>query len=230
MQLFFLDSNKNKISLSQEESKHISKVLRKKEGDIINFTNGKGYLFIGKIISSNPRKTEIEIIDQIEKIKGHNYYLHIAISPTKNLDRFEWFLEKATEIGIDEITPIICKNTYRKQIKTDRCIKILQSAIKQSIKYYLPKLNQATEVMDFINKDFKEDKYIAHCNNIKKINLIDEKKVKKSIIMIGPEGDFSNEEIKESCKMNYKSINLGNSRLRTETAGIVAVNTINNLN
>jgi len=228
MQLFFTENTENEFTISSEESKHITRVLRKKEGDILNFTDGKGSLLIAEITTSDSRKTRVKVIDKIEKEKGHNYYLHIAIAPTKNMDRFEWFLEKATEIGIDEITPIICDRSERKVIKTERCNRILLSAMKQSLKFHKPKLNEAISFTDFIQKNFDGSKYIAHCEQGEKIELKDRKTEKETLILIGPEGDFSSIEIEKSTEKNYQAISLGNSRLRTETAGVVSVTTINN--
>ena len=132
MQLFYIEDPEKEIILTKEESKHVIKVLRKKEGDILNFTDGKGMLYKAKITSTEIKKCKLQIINNKQKLKQHNYHLHIAIAPTKNIDRFEWFLEKATEIGIDEITPIICNRSERKSIKIERCQRILISAIKQS--------------------------------------------------------------------------------------------------
>jgi len=227
MQLFFTENTENEFTISSEESKHITRVLRKKEGDTLNFTDGKGNLLIAEIISSDLRKTRVKVIEKIDKEKGHNYYLHIAIAPTKNMDRFEWFLEKATEIGIDEITPIICDRSERKVIKTERCNRILLSAIKQSLKFHKPKLNEAISFTDFIKRDFDGSKYIAHCEEGEKTELRKEEKEKRTLILIGPEGDFSPTEIEIALQNEFKSVSLGNSRLRTETAGIVAVHTIN---
>ena len=227
MQLFFTENTNDEFILPSEESKHITKVLRKKEGDKINFTDGKGNLIIAEITTSDIRKTRVKVIEKIEKEKQHNYYLHIAIYPTKNIDRFEWFLEKATEIGIDEITPIICERSERKIVKTERCNKILLSAMKQSLKYHLPKLNEGTSFKDFIKQDFEGSKYIAHCDKGEKTELRKEKKGNRILILIGPEGDFYLTEIEKSIQHNFNPISLGNSRLRTETAAIVAVHTIN---
>lgn len=224
MQLFFTENTNDEFILPAEESKHITKVLRKKEGDNLNFTDGKGHLLIAEITNSDTRKTQVRIIEKYPKEKQHNYYLHIAIAPTKNIDRFEWFLEKSCEIGIDEITPIICERSERKIIKIERCNRILLSAMKQSLKYHLPKLNEGTSFQDFIKKDFKGSKYIAHCKEGKKTEI---KKGNRTLILIGPEGDFSSTEIKIALQNQFKAIELGNSRLRTETAGIVSVHTIN---
>ena len=227
MQLFFLENPNNEIVLSTDESKHVSKVLRKKTKDTLHFTDGKGNLFIGEITESKERKIRIKITNQEAKNKQHNYYLHVAIAPPKNIDRFEWFLEKATEIGIDEITPIICDRSERKVIKKERGDRILISAIKQSLKYHLPKLNEAIKFKDFIKQEFIGSKYIAHCHHDEKIELKKTKKIKKILILIGPEGDFTIAEIKIALENQFNAISLGEGRLRTETAGIIAVHTIN---
>ena len=227
MQLFYLENPKDEIILSAEESKHATKVLRKKEGDILNFTDGKGYFYKAKITVANIRKCRLEIISSEQKEKQHNYHLHIAIAPTKNMDRFEWFLEKATEIGIDEITPIICHHSERKAIKTERCNRILLSAMKQSLKFHLPKLNEAISLNDLIKQDFEGTKYIAHCEEGNKTELKEKKKEKRTLMLIGPEGDFSPTEIEMVLQYQFKAVSLGTSRLRTETAGIIAAHTIN---
>lgn len=227
MQLFFTENTNDEFILPSQESKHITKVLRKKEGENINFTDGKGNLIIAEITTSDIRKTRVKVIEKIEKEKQHNYYLHIAISPTKNIDRFEWFLEKSCEIGIDEITPIICERSERKIIKEERSNRILLSAMKQSLKYHLPKLNEGTSFKDFIQQEFDGSKYIAHCEEQQKTELRKVPKNNRTLILIGPEGDFSPTEITIALKNKFKSIELINSRLRTETAAIVAVHTIN---
>ena len=227
MQLFYLKNPENEIILSAEESKHATKVLRKKEGDFLNFTDGKGYFYKAKITVADTKKCRLEIVSSQQKEKQHNYHLHIAIAPTKNMDRFEWFLEKATEICIDEITPIICSRSERKTIKTERCTRILLSAMKQSLKYHLPKLNEAINFNDFIKQDFNGTKYIAHCEDGEKKDLRIVNKTEKTIILIGPEGDFSPKEIELAEQNQFKAVSLGTSRLRTETAGIVAAHTIN---
>ena len=227
MQLFYLEHPENEIILSAEESKHATKVLRKKEGDILNFTDGKGGSYKAEITVTDGRKCRLQVVSSEQKEKEHNYHLHIAIAPTKNMDRFEWFLEKATEIGIDEITPIICDHSERKVIKTERCNKILLSAMKQSLKFHLPKLNEAISFNEFINQNFVGNKYIAHCEEGNKTELRTEIKEQRTLILIGPEGDFSPAEIEMALKNQYKAVSLGTSRLRTETAGIIAVHTIN---
>jgi len=230
MQLFFIENPESEIVLSKEESKHATKVLRKKEGDILNFTDGKGGFYRAEITVADTKNCKLQIISSEQKPKQHNYHLHIAIAPTKNMDRYEWFLEKATEIGIDEITPIICEHSERKVIKTERCNRILLSAMKQSLKFHLPKLNEAMPLKEFLKQDFEGHKYIAHCEDEEKTELRKEEKANKTTVLIGPEGDFSTSEIQIALQNQFKSVNLGTSRLRTETAGIVAVHTINIFN
>ncbi len=227
MQLFYIDKPEKEITLSSEESKHATKVLRKKEGDILNFTDGKGGFYKAEITLADSRKCRLEIISTEQLEKQHNYHLHIAIAPTKNMDRYEWFLEKATEIGIDEITPIICEHSERKVLKTERCNRILLAAMKQSLKFHLPKLNEAINLKDFLKQDFEGNKYIAHCEDSEKSALKSEAKAAKTLILIGPEGDFSTKEIDMALQNQFKAVSLGTSRLRTETAGLVAVHTIN---
>ena len=226
MQLFYLENPKKEISLSAEESKHAIKVMRKKEGDMLNFTDGKGNLFITEITIADSRKTSVRIVESEQKPKQHNYHLHIAIAPTKNMDRFEWFLEKATEIGIDEITPIICSRSERKVLKTERCNRIMLSSIKQSLKFHLPKLNEAIALKEFLKQDFNGNKYIAHCEKTEKVALKDAELKENTLILIGPEGDFFFSEIERALQNTFKAVSLGTSRLRTETAGIVAVHTL----
>ena len=227
MQLFYLDNPEKEIRLTAEESKHAIKVLRKKEGDMLNFTDGKGNLFIAEITIADNRKTSVRIIKSEQKPKQHNYHLHIAISPTKKMDRFEWFLEKATEIGIDEITPIICNRSERKVLKIERCNRIMRSSMKQSLKFHLPKLNEAIALKKFFKQDFNGNKYIAHCEKTEKVALKDAELKENTLILIGPEGDFSLNEIEIALQNTFKAVSLGTSRLRTETAGIVAVHTLN---
>lgn len=235
MQLFYnsdIDTNTLSITFDKIESKHIVRVLRKKEGDILKITNGKGFLFDAKISFASDKKCITEIISHQEKPKPWHYYLHIAIAPTKNNDRIEWFLEKATEIGIDEITPIICANSERRVVKLERFEKIIQSAMKQSLKFTLPKLNEPIKYTEFIKQNFDGKICIAHCNdnNDKKLLQSVVNPSEKITILIGPEGDFSLDEIKKALDKKYIPISLGESRLRTETAGLVAVNLVSFMN
>lgn len=230
MQLFYnpeIVKTTQEIVFSKEESRHIVRVLRKKEGDVLHITNGKGFLFSAEILVASDKKCIANIIQTEEKQKPWKYYLHVAIAPTKNNDRLEWFLEKATEIGIDEITPIICQNSERKVVKLERLEKIVQSAMKQSLKFTLPKLNEPVKFSQFINQEFEGDVCIAHCEPSEKKGLKEVVQLNTNItILIGPEGDFSSEEIKKAIDNNAIAISLGESRLRTETAGLVAVQNV----
>ncbi len=215
------------VTFDKDESRHIHKVLRKKEGDILHITNGEGVLFTTEILSSNPKSCIAEVTETKQE-EPLSYQLHMAVAPTKLNDRFEWFLEKATEIGITEITPIICDHSERKVIKKERYEKIIISAMKQSLSCYLPKLNDAISFTEFIGLPHGENfKGIAHCEeNFTKEKLKDCVALKSSnLILIGPEGDFSIKEIEKSQNKGFKSISLGTQRLRTETAAIVACHT-----
>lgn len=229
MQLFYnpdINIDSSEFSFDKEESKHISKVLRKKEGDILFVTNGLGQLFYSEIILASEKKCTVKIT-KTETQKTTEFYTHIAVAPTKMNERFEWFLEKATEIGINEITPIICDHSERKSIKTERFDKIIQSAMKQSNQFFLPKLNEPISFKDFINKQNDGVLCIAHCEESNKKLLKEVVKPKtKHTILIGPEGDFSTKEIELALKNNYIPVSLGNTRLRTETAALVACHSI----
>ncbi len=225
MQLFYnpnINDTTTLFSFEKEESKHIVKVLRKKEGDRLHITNGEGWLFNAEIVSPNTNKCLAKVVSKTLQPK-RNYQLHLAVAPTKMNDRYEWFLEKATEIGIDTITPIICDHSERKIIKTERFEKILQSGMKQSLNCYLPKLNNAITLKDFLNQEFTGDLFIAHCEETDRKSLKQQLKPNHNItILIGPEGDFSTKEITLAIKNKFIPVTLGNTRLRTETAAIVA--------
>jgi len=217
--------------LSEEESKHCIRVLRLKEGDTIQLIDGIGGFYSAKIIGTNPKKCEVEITETKKEYGKRTHYLHMAVAPTKNIERFEWFIEKVTEIGIDEITPIKCKHSERTIVKEERLNKVVVSAMKQSVKAYLPKINEMISFEKFIEKDFSGQKFIAHCFDQPKQSLkIGYQKNKNALILIGPEGDFSKTEVSLALKNNFREISLGKSRLRTETAAIVACHTINLLN
>lgn len=229
MQLFYnpdINSASETFSFDKEESKHIVKVLRKSEGDILYVTNGLGSLFHSEIILASDKKCTVKI-NQTETQKPTEFYLHLAVAPTKMNDRFEWFLEKATEIGIHEITPIICDHSERKVIKTERFDKIIQSAMKQSLQYFLPKLNEPISFKEFISQKHDGTLFIAHCEESDKRLLKETITPKeKYTVLIGPEGDFSEKEIETALKNNYIPVSLGNTRLRTETAAVVACHSI----
>lgn len=233
MQLFYnpnINQTTETFFFDKEESKHIIKVLRKKEHDILFVTNGLGVLFTTQIILASDTKCTVKI-DTFELAETPKYEIHLAVAPTKMTDRYEWFLEKATEIGVTQITPIICEHSERKQLKTDRFEKIIQTAMKQSNQLFLPKLNEPMAFKDFINKDFIGQKLIAHCEENEKKSFKEILKINENVtILIGPEGDFSAKEIKMAIENKYIQITLGKNRLRTETAAIVACNLINFMN
>jgi 16S rRNA (uracil1498-N3)-methyltransferase len=213
--------------LTEVESKHCIRVLRKKIGDQIYITNGEGTLFRALITDANQRKCTFKIQSK-EKYKQFSPPLHIAIAPTKSIDRFEYFLEKVTEIGVSEITPIVCDHSERKIIKEERLNKIITSACKQSKNFYFPKLNKLTSIKEIFGVDVK-NKLIAHCSEKDKVELKTLTLNEETILLIGPEGDFSNQEIEQAIRNGFRPVSLGKSRLRTETAGVVAC-TIVNLN
>jgi len=213
----------------KDESRHISKVLRKLVDDTLYLTNGKGIFFTAKITDNHPKKTSVNIISAESKEK-RSYKIHIAIAPTKSNDRIEWFLEKATEIGIDEITPILTHYSERTKINWERYDKIIVSAMKQSLQTYKPILHPLTRWKDFIQQDFDNyNKQIAYCKSSKALkNNI---KAKESVLLlIGPEGGFSTQEFNEAVEKGFTPAGLSTNRLRTETAGIVGLNTIHCIN
>ena len=229
MELFFQENlleSTTEIKFSTEESRHISKVLRKKTGDAITVTNGKGLEWKGEITMLDTRNTLATKTTTIFHKKAKSN-LHIAIAPTKSNDRMEWFLEKATEIGITHITPILCNHSERRNIKSERFEKILIGALKQSNQFHLPKLNSLTYFSDFVSSYSADNKFIAHCREGNKSNLSSYNSLSKDVlILIGPEGDFSREEVELAMENDFLPIALGSQRLRTETAGIVACQTV----
>ena len=228
MQIFIANQRELELGeLNEFESKHCIKVLRKATGDEIKITNGRGDLFTGKITDIESKKCRFEIINKTHYPKT-SPPIHIAIAPTKKIDRFEFFIEKCIEIGVEEITPLLCFHSERKNIKLERLDKIMISACKQSKNFHFPKLNPLTSYNTIVEK-ITTQKLIGHCNNNEKINLKDCKFNEPTLILIGPEGDFSKDEINLALKNGFQPISLGKSRLRTETAGIVAC-TIANLN
>jgi 16S rRNA (uracil1498-N3)-methyltransferase len=229
MQLFYnseIKKSDKTFFFDKEESKHIVKVLRKKEGDKVFITNGLGYLFESEIIMASEKKCEVKITKETFQ-EPNTFYTHIAVAPTKMNDRLEWFLEKATEIGIHEITPIICDHSERKVYKIDRAEKIIQAAMKQSLHYYIPKINEPVSLSQFIKSNITGQKIIAHCEETDKKSFKNEvKRDEKITILIGPEGDFSTKEINFAIENKFIPVTLGNTRLRTETAALVACHTI----
>ena len=229
MQLFYdptLEPGSKECVFSREESKHIMRVLRKKVGDPVHITNGRGYIFSGEISDPSLNGCKVVMTGR-EKTVPPMHRLHLAVAPTKNNDRYEWFLEKATEIGIDDITPIICDHSERKIIKKPRLEKVIQSAMKQSLRTYLPRLNEAISLREFLEKEHAGLKFIAHCQEGEKVEL--KRRIapdKDILILVGPEGDFSDEEIELAYEKGFIPVSLGEYRLRTETAAILACSTV----
>jgi 16S rRNA (uracil1498-N3)-methyltransferase len=232
MQLFFCDHLmlNNEVILSQEESYHAGQVLRMRKGDSIHLTDGLGHLFKGELLNVDSKKTLVRLIEELP-LKPATNHLHIAIAPTKNIDRFEWFLEKSTEMGITQITPLLCRYSERKEIKPERLNKVIVSAAKQSHHFLFPVLNPLVKFEDFIKSKTSENKFIAHCESSAKNDFGKTILNKKdALLLIGPEGDFSEQEIQLAISNNYLPVSLGESRLRTETAGIYASAVYNALN
>jgi 16S rRNA (uracil1498-N3)-methyltransferase len=226
MQLFYdnLITKKGIYNLNDEETSHAVKVLRLKSGEEIDITNGMGYFFKAKIQSITKNNCTIEVFEEKFFEKERNYNLHIAIAPTKNIERFEWFVEKAVEIGIDRITPIISRYSERKVLKTERVEKIIISAMKQSLKAYKPQLDELMTFKDFIKNANAENKIIAECNTENTLKNFELKST--NIFMIGPEGGFDNNEFELSYKQGFKPLKINEFRLRTETAGVMTAATL----
>lgn len=228
MHVFYTPDIQIKPELPEEEAQHCIRVLRLGTGDEITLTDGKGNFYRAEITAATNKRCLVKIIETLPQEPLWQGHLHIAMAPTKNMDRNEWFAEKATEIGFDELTFLNCRFSERKVIKTERIEKILISAIKQSLKARLPKLNEMVDFDKFITRDYPGQKFIAHCYEGEKPLL---KNVLKpgedALVLIGPEGDFSEEEVAKAIKHGFQPISLGKSRLRTETAALVACHTIN---
>lgn len=231
MHVFYTPDIQTKTELPEEEAQHCIRVLRLTAGDEITLTDGKGNFYRAEISAATNKRCLVNIIETIYQEPLWPCRLHIAMAPTKNMDRNEWFAEKATEIGFDELTFLNCRFSERKVIKTERIEKILVSAIKQSLKARLPVLNEMTDFDKFIARNFRGQKFIAHCYEGEKPLLRDVlQKGEDALVLIGPEGDFSEEEVKKAIEKGFIPISLGKSRLRTETAALVACHTMNLMN
>ncbi|WP_207429184.1 16S rRNA (uracil(1498)-N(3))-methyltransferase [Pedobacter sp. SYSU D00535] len=219
--------------LNEEESRHCIKVLRLDTDDEVFLVDGKGGFYKAKITSANAKKTILQVLEKQTDYGKRNYYLHIAVAPTKNIERLEWFLEKATEIGIDEVSPIICDRSERREVKTERLNRIITSAVKQSLKAYHPILNEPRRFRNFISETISsaDQKFVAHCMEGEKFPLKEKTELgRRYLILIGPEGDFTREELQLAQENGFLPITLGSSRLRTETAALEACFEINYLN
>nr|WP_028297524.1 16S rRNA (uracil(1498)-N(3))-methyltransferase [Olivibacter sitiensis] len=234
MHLFYtpqIDLDSKRYVLNEEESRHATRVLRLSAGDEIHLIDGKGNLIRSRIALVHNKHTEVELLQVTPAYGKRNHRLHIAIAPTKNIDRLEWFLEKATEIGIDEITPILCDHSERKEVKLERLDKVITAAMKQSMTAYHPLLNETVKIKDFLAQHEGSELFIAHCAEGSKSTL---SKLlvpgQAATILIGPEGDFSAAEIDLALKSGAQAIHLGPTRLRTETAALYACMEVNLLN
>jgi 16S rRNA (uracil1498-N3)-methyltransferase len=229
MQIFYAPGiNGGTYILDENESKHLIRVLRMKKGTPVRLIDGKGNLYEGIIENPDQKKCSIFVKDVIRDFEKRDYRLHIAISPLKNNYRLEWFIEKIVEIGVDEITPLICRNSEKTKIKAERINNLIISAMKQSLKSTKTKLNDPVTFHDFIKNDPGGKKMIAHCNDKLNRNNISGiySKGENALILIGPEGDFSEEEITMAENNGFHPVHLGTSRLRTETAGIAACHSV----
>lgn len=234
MQLFYApEFSIPRYTLPEDESKHCIRVLRMSIGDELHITDGRGTMYRCKIVDDNVKHCVVEVVESIAEYEKLPYELTMAVAPTKNIDRYEWFLEKATEVGVSEIYPLETAHSERRQIKPEREEKVITAAVKQSLKAYHPTLHPMTPFKELVTAPFDGEKYIAHCNDAlgERAYLASiAKKGAKVRILIGPEGDFSPEEITFALQNGYKAISLGNQRLRTETAAVVATVTISTIN
>lgn len=218
-------------TLNKDDSIHLVRVLRIQKGDKVFVTNGKGLIFECIVTDPNPKSCQLKIINQRKGDDRRDFVLSIAIAPTKNINRFEWFLEKCTEIGVDRITPILTEHSERKIIKEDRLNRVITAAVKQSLKSFHPELDTLTNFEDFIKTPFSGQKFIAYVDaNVKDELYTICKPGMDTLILIGPEGDFSQEEIETAKENGFIPVKLGPSRLRTETAGVVACHTVHLVN
>ena len=259
--MFYAPDILQTLTLPEEESQHCVQVLRATVGQEILITDGVGHLYHARIVNPHRKHCEVEIIDTETPQPLHDGYVHIAIAPTKNIDRIEWMIEKATEMGVDAITPLLCRHSERKTINEERLRKIMIAAAKQSLKTTFPTLHPLTKIEDFLSQAQAEDRFIAHCMTEEEVAVYAEhlshadqsdpsdpsvagsiqsayaptddkqalwRMIRRGcsvIILIGPEGDFSPEELKMAIDKGYKPCSLGKTRLRTETAGLFACNT-----
>ena len=231
MHVFYTPDIETSCEMPDEEAGHCLRVLRLGIGDEVMLTDGKGSFYKAVISAATNKRCQLKVIEVLPQEKGWNGWLHVAMAPTKNMDRTEWFAEKATEIGFDELTFLNCRFSERKIIKTERIEKILVSAVKQSLKAAKPVWHEMVDFNKFISQDFKGQKFICHCYEGEK-KLLKEALVpgEDALILIGPEGDFSEEEVAKALSLGFQPVSLGKSRLRTETAALVATHTLNLFN
>ncbi|WP_066831207.1 16S rRNA (uracil(1498)-N(3))-methyltransferase [Rufibacter ruber] len=231
MHLFYtpdLAPDAQEYTLSEEESKHCSKVLRLGMGDQVTLVDGKGGFYTAEITEATAKKTRLQVVHRQMQFGQRPYSIHVAVAPTKNMDRMEWFVEKAVEMGIDEITFLQCARSERKALNLDRIEKIAVSAMKQSLKAYLPKLNGLIRYKEFIQNNHHGDKFIAHLVEGQERQALSKRITGQGefLVLIGPEGDFTPEEVEQALQAGFAPVTLGSSRLRTETAALAACHTI----
>lgn len=232
MRLFYTDRiDYGIVTLNEEESRHCVKVMRLRPGDAIDVTDGQGTLYRCRLIDANARECTAAVEDSIHAPNRAPFKLHIAVAPTKNPARMEWLVEKAVEIGVDEITPIVCEHSERSVMKTERLGKVAVSAMKQSLHTHLPVINEPVALTDLTEKAFAGQRFVAHCDGDYRTPLREAYTPgQDATVLIGPEGGFSDNEIKKALSAGYVPVTMGESRLRTETAALAAVALINLLN
>jgi len=231
MIIFYSPDIATNCMLSEEDSGHAVRVLRHTEGDEIVVVDGEGHLYHCQIVSAHPKRCAVQII-KIEEEQGWPYEVQIAVAPTKNLDRMEWFVEKATEMGLNRLIPLKCRFSERKELKTERMNRIAVSAMKQSLKATLPTIDEMTDIKTFLKEPFDGQKFICHCYQGMERKLLSKEIIPgaKVRVLIGPEGDFSEDEVQLAIENGYVPVSLGNQRLRTETAALASVHTIHVIN
>lgn len=228
MHVFYTPQIQTSAELPEEEAAHAVRVLRLQPGDEVMLTDGEGCFYRAEITTATNKRCLVRVLETLPQEPLWSGHLHIAMAPTKNMDRTEWFAEKATEIGFDELTFLNCRFSERRVIKTERIAKILVSALKQSLKARLPRLNEMTDFDRFVTRPFAGQKFIAHCYEGEKPLLKDVvQRGEDALVLIGPEGDFSEEEVEKAVANGFRPISLGRSRLRTETAALVACHILN---
>ena len=228
MHLFYTPDIAHSHELPADEAAHALRVLRLQPGDEVRLTDGQGGFYHARISECNRKRCMVEVIEQEEQAPLWPGHLHLALAPTKNMDRMEWLAEKATEIGFDELTFLNCQWSERRIVKGERIEKILISAMKQSLKARLPKLNDITDFAQFVKQPISGQKFIAHCHEGEKTPLRQAlQPAQDALVLIGPEGDFSPDEVALAVAEGFTPVTLGHTRLRTETAALVAVHLMN---
>lgn len=229
MQLFYAPDIVPPLhTLDEEESKHCVRVLRLREGDTLHLTDGRGTLYTARVADASPKRCTVEVVETVHDYRPRPYRLTMAVAPTKNIERFEWFLEKATEVGCDRFIPVECERSERRTLKPERETKVITAAVKQSLKAYHPLLDPMTPLHRVVETPFAGRRFIAHCDAPRSAAgrryLADLLRAgEEALVLIGPEGDFSPEEIDRALACGFEEVSLGTQRLRTETAALAAV-------